>query len=98
MFCTMSLSLDWDLSDTVLTPRLGLRVCRRNITDKNPILITSYQVYILLAQLITADALIDHLAEVVLVRCLCDKVIVLCPISILSSLEESHDGRSMLQG
>ena len=64
----------------------------------NPILITSYQVYILLAQLITDDALIDHLAEVVLVRCLCDKVSVLCPISILSCLEESHDGRSMLQG
>ena len=98
MFCTMSLSLDWDLSDIVLTPHLGLRVCQRNITDKNPILITSYQVYILLAQLITADALIDHLAEVVLVRCLCDKVIVLCPISILSSLEESHDGWSMFQG
>ena len=57
----------------------------------NPILITSYQVYILLAQLITDDTLIDHLAEIVLVMYLCNKVIVLCPLSILSSLEESHD-------
>ena len=64
----------------------------------NPILITSYQVYILLAQLITDDTLIDHLAEIVLVMYLCNKVIVLCPLSILSSLEESHDVQSMLQG
>ena len=55
----------------------------------NPILITSYQVYILLAQLITDDALIDHLAERVLVMSLRNKVVVLCPLSILSSLEES---------
>ena len=54
--------------------------------------------YILLAQLITDDALIDHLAEVVLVMCLCDTVILLCPLSILSSLEESQDEQSMPQG
>ena len=28
----------------------------------------------------------------------CDKVIVLCPLSTLSSLEESNDVQSMLQG
>ena len=53
--------------------------------------------YVLLVQLITDDALIDHLAEVVLVRCLCNKVTVLCPLSSLSSLEESHDVQSVLQ-
>ena len=37
---------------------------------QNPIHLTLYQVYILLAQLITDDALIDHVAEVVIVICL----------------------------
>ena len=54
--------------------------------------------FILLAEMITDDAFIDHVAEVVLVMCLCDKVIVLCPHSILSSLEESHNVQSMPQG
>ena len=52
--------------------------------------------FILLAEMITDDAFIDHVAEVVLLMCLCDKVIVLCPLSILSALEQGHN--AMPQG
>ena len=55
-------------------------------------------VYTLLARLSTDDVHLEHLAEVVLVRCLHCKVTVLCPLFILSSLEESHYVWSILQG
>jgi len=68
MFCTMS--RDWYLSDILLMTSLGLQVWGRNFTDVKSYSHHLYQVYILLAQLITYDALIDHVAEVLLVRCM----------------------------
>lgn len=74
LFCRMSLS--WDLS-VCLMSRWGWWFIGRRATAINAILIVSYEVYVLSAWLGTIDVDFDHLAEVVFVRFLPIKLLLL---------------------